>query len=114
MRKGYDGDKVVHFKKGALDEVIMFFADVESTTAVLERMEVNAMTFIHFRNYGSRLVEQPTLREVKKGLFGRIFTAEIWLNNALKDGQVKVFWNKIETVDPKPVPQTPISEGGLD
>lgn len=114
MRKGsYDGDKIVHFKKGTLDEVIMFFADVESTTSVLERMEVNAMTFVHFRNFGSRVVEQPTLREVKRGLFGRIFTADIWLNNTLKDGQIKIAWNKIEAVDTKPVPPS-APEGGLD
>jgi len=111
MRK-FDGNAIVHFKKGELEEVIHFFKDVEATTAVLERMEVNAMTFMHFRRYSRAVVEQPTLREVKRGLFARIYTAEVWLNNELKDGQVKVFWNKIEA--DKPAQPTLIeSESGL-
>lgn len=113
MKKIFDGDAVVHFKNGTLNEVIKIFADVEATTSVLERMEVNAMTFTHFRTYGFAVVDQPTLREVKRGLFGRIFTSEIWLNNALKDGQIKIFWCKIETSDPKPAAPV-MPEGGLD
>ena len=96
MKKSkYDGDGIFHFKNGAFDEVVRFFADVESRTAVLLRIEVNAMTHMHFRKFDPRVIEQPSIREAHRGMYGRLWTCEIWQNNLLKDGQLKLFWNKI-------------------
>ena len=102
MRKTkFDGERMIHCKDVNLEKILQTFAEVESTTSVLERMEVNGMTFRNFREFGATLMDQPTLREVKKGLIDRIYTSEIWLNNNLKDGQIKLFWNKISEPDGK-------------
>lgn len=101
MKKTYDGNAATYLKSGDVQEAFKFFANIESKTCVLERIESNAMTFMNFRLWGDRYVSQASLREVRKGLFARMWTAEIWLNNALKDGQLKLFWNKIE--EPKPI-----------
>ena len=96
MKKSrYDGNGIFHVKNGSFDEIVKLFADVESRTAVLLRIEVNAMTHMHFRKFDPRVVEQPTIREAQRGMYGRLWTCEIWQNNVLKDGQLKLFWNNI-------------------
>lgn len=96
MRKGiYDGNRTVGWKNGTFRELLAFFADCEGQEMVLERIEVNAKTLMNFRLMGSD-VEQASLRDCKKGLFARVLTAEIWLNNKLKDGQLHLQSNYVE------------------
>jgi hypothetical protein len=97
----YDGNATKFLKLINLEEVAGVFCEVESDNNVLERIECNASTFKMFRGFGQALVEQPTLRECRKGLFGKIWTAEIWLNNKLKNGQLKLNFTKIEGEDPE-------------
>jgi len=104
MKKGggYDGNKATYLKNETLLEVLDIFASIEIGNAVLERIECNADTFKFFRNLGSQLVEQPLLRDCRRGLVGRIWTAEIWMNNALKDGQLKLYFNNMEIPSESP------------
>lgn len=101
MKKHYDDTVMKHWKDGGIPSLMEIFVDVERKDSVLERIEVNAATFKNFRMMGHSLVDMPTLREVKKGLFGRIWTAEIWLNNKLKDGQLNISTTLIEKVEEK-------------
>ncbi len=98
---GFDGQSTRFLKQNNVQEVLEVFQEIESEDNVLERIECNAQVFKMFRTFGHTLVEQPTLREVRKGLFGRIWTAEIWLNNDLKNGQLKLQFTKIEAEEPK-------------
>lgn len=95
----YDGQTTKYVRQLKLEEIVDIFAEIELSDNVLERIDCNANTFKLFRNLGGSLVEQPTIRECRKGLYAKIWTAEIWMNNKLKDGQMKLFYSKFETLD---------------
>lgn len=93
---GYDGSDIISKNACGLKETKDVFTEIEALTAVLERMEISALTFRHFRDYPDEIIQWPSVREAKRGLFARIYTAEVWMNNKLKPGQYKVFWNKAD------------------
>lgn len=97
-KSGYDQEWTASWRNGTLPELAKIFATCEGGSALLERIETNADTFIYFRMLPSHIVEQASIRDCKKGLFARVWTAEIWLNNNLRDGQLRILSNKIETV----------------
>lgn len=110
MKKGFDDTKLRHLKNSDYAEMLEVFCEVEGMNNILERIETNASTFKMFRKM-ERIIEQTTMREVRRGLFGRLWTAEIWLNNELKEGQLKLFFNPIESLEKKiKDPEEPVAE----
>ena len=97
MRRNAEAGQITTYLKstGDYEAVLDLFNGVEKASSVLEKIEINADTYKIFRRLGE-LVEQTSIRDCRKGLFGRLWTAEVWINNKLKEGQAKITFSKFE------------------
>jgi len=59
---------------------------IESEDRLVDAIIINATTYAEIRNWGRTVFEEATKQEVvNRGVYGRIFTADIYLLNSVED-----------------------------